>query len=119
MCQLAPKWASLSKTLGFPGSLAGKESAYNAGDPGSIPGLGGFPWRRDRLPTPLFLGFPSGLRQLRICLQRGRPGFHPLVGKIPWRKALQPTPVFLPGESPWTAEPDGLQSVGQHRFRRD
>ena len=27
-------------TLGFPGSSAGKESAHNAGDPGSIPGLG-------------------------------------------------------------------------------
>ena len=25
---------------GFPGSSAGKESACNAGDPGSIPGLG-------------------------------------------------------------------------------
>ena len=24
--------------LGFPGSSAGKESAFNAGDPGSIPG---------------------------------------------------------------------------------
>ena len=28
------------KYLGFPGSSAGKESACNAGDPGSIPGLG-------------------------------------------------------------------------------
>ena len=35
-----------------------KESAFNAGDPGSIPGSGRFPWRRDRLPTPVFLGFP-------------------------------------------------------------
>ena len=26
--------------MGFPGSLAGKESACNAGDPSSIPGLG-------------------------------------------------------------------------------
>ena len=26
--------------LGFPGNSAGKESACNAGDPGSIPGLG-------------------------------------------------------------------------------
>ena len=26
---------------------------------GSIPGLGRFPWRRDRLPTPVFLGFPG------------------------------------------------------------
>ena len=25
---------------GFPGGSTGKESAYNAGDPGSIPGLG-------------------------------------------------------------------------------
>ena len=28
-----------SLTMGFPGSSAGKESACNAGDPGSIPGL--------------------------------------------------------------------------------
>ena len=29
--------------VGFPGSSAGKESACNAGDPGSIPGLGSSP----------------------------------------------------------------------------
>ena len=29
--------------MGFPGSSAGKESACNAGDLGSIPGLGRFP----------------------------------------------------------------------------
>ena len=29
--------------MGFPGSSAGKESACNAGDPGSIPGLGRSP----------------------------------------------------------------------------
>ena len=29
--------------LGFPGGLAGKESAYNVGDLGSIPGLGKYP----------------------------------------------------------------------------
>ena len=26
--------------MGFPGSSVGKESTHNAGDPGSIPGLG-------------------------------------------------------------------------------
>ena len=31
--------------LGFPGGSAGKESACNAGDPGSIPGLGRSPAR--------------------------------------------------------------------------
>ena len=29
-----------------------------------------------------------------------------------WMRAWQPTPVFLPGESPWTEEPGGLQSMG-------
>ena len=29
--------------LGFPGASAGKESTWNAGDLGSIPGLGGSP----------------------------------------------------------------------------
>ena len=28
---------------GFPGNSAGKKSSYNAGDPGSIPGLGRSP----------------------------------------------------------------------------
>ena len=38
------------------------------------------------------------------------------VGKIAWRRAWQPTPVFLPGESPWTEEPGGLQSTGLQRL---
>ena len=55
-------------------------------------------------------------------LQCWRPGFDPWVGKIPWRRAWQPTSVFLPGESPWTEEPGGLQSIGsqstaQHIFK--
>ena len=45
--------------LGCPGSSAIKESACSAKDPGSVPGEL-FPWRRDRLPTPVFLGFPGG-----------------------------------------------------------
>ena len=34
-------------------------------------------------------------------------------------KTWQPTPGFLPGESPWTEEPDGLQSVGSQRVGHD
>ena len=41
--------------LGFPGGSDGTESACNAGDQGSIPGLGKIPWRREWLPTPVFL----------------------------------------------------------------
>ena len=36
--------------LGFHGSSAGSESTCN----------GKIPWKRDRLPTPVFLGFPGG-----------------------------------------------------------
>ena len=41
------------------------------------------------------------------------------VGKISWRRAWQPTPLFLPGESPWTEEPGGLQSIGSQNVRHD
>jgi len=65
-------------------------------------------WRRDRLPTLVFLGFPGGSDGKESAWNVGDPW----VGKIPWRRAWQPTPVFLPGECPWTEEPGGLQSVG-------
>ena len=35
------------------------------------------------------------------------------------RRAWQPTPVFLPGESPRTKEPGGLQSMGLQRVGHD
>ena len=41
------------------------------------------------------------------------------VGKIPWMRAGQPPPVLLPGESPWTEEPGGLQSMGSQRVGHD
>ena len=42
-----------------------------------------FPWRRNRLPTPI-LGLPWWLR--RLFLECKRPGFDPWVGKMPWRR---------------------------------
>ena len=36
-----------SCSLGFPGGSEGKESAYNAGDPGLIPGSGVYPRERN------------------------------------------------------------------------
>ena len=58
-------------------------------------------------------GFPggaSGKKPACQCRRQKRHGFHSRAGK-----ARQPTPVFLPGESPWTEEPGGLQSIGSHR----
>ena len=65
------------------------------------------------------VGFPGGASGKEPDFQRKRHKrfeFDPWVGKIPWRRAWQPTPVFLPGDSPWTEEPEGagLQSMGSH-----
>ena len=60
--------------VGFPGGSDGKESACNAGDLGSVPGLRRFPGE----------GYP-----LQVPMERG--------------------------ESPWTEEPGGLQSIGSKR----
>ena len=46
--------------LSFPGSSAGKESACQRTRPRFDFWVGKFPWRRDRLPTPVLLGFSGG-----------------------------------------------------------
>ena len=49
----------------FLGGSDGKASVYNAGEPGSSPGLGRFPWRRKWQPNPVLLpGEPHGQRNL-------------------------------------------------------
>ena len=61
--------------------------------------VGKIPWKRDRLPTPVFLGFPGGSDGKESACNAGDLGSIPGVGKIPWRRKWQPTPVLLPGES--------------------
>ena len=65
----------------FPLSSVGKESACNAGDPGSIPGS--ICWRRDRLPTPVFLGFPCGSADKESACSVGALGSIPGLGRSP------------------------------------
>ena len=97
---------------GFPVSSAGKESTCNAGDPGLIPGLG--------RPPGEGIGYSLQYSWASLVAQtvKNPPAtwetyvFNPWVRKILWRREWQPTPVFLPGESPWTKEPGGLQSMG-------
>ena len=79
-------------------SSVSKESACNVGDPSSIPGSGRSPWRRDRLPTPVFLGFPGGLDGIESANNAGDLGSIPGLGRSPGEENSLPTPVFLPGE---------------------
>ena len=88
--------------MGFPGSSAGN-------------------WRRDRLPTPVFLGFPGGSDGKESACNAGGLGLIPWVGKIPWRRKRLPTPVFWPGENhgkPWTVwgckESDTTEQLSLH-----
>ena len=68
--------------VGFPDSSVGKESAYNTGDPGSIPGSGRS--AREGIGYPLQYSWGSLVAKLeRNCLQCGIPGFNPWVEKIP------------------------------------
>ena len=71
------------------------------------------------LRLPWCLWWLKKKKKKKILLQGGRPGFDLWVGKIPWRREWQPTPVFLPEETPWTEEPDGLQSMGSLRVGHD
>ena len=66
---------------GFPDSSVGKESTCNAGDPCSIPGSGRFPWRRARLPTPVFLGFPCGSVGKESACKAADPSLIPGLGR--------------------------------------
>ena len=79
--------------MGFLDSSVGKESACNAGDPGSIPGLGRSPGKG--IGYPLQYSWTSLVAQL-VMLQLARQD--PWVGKIPWRRERLPTAVFWPRE---------------------
>ena len=67
-------WTELIENVGFPGGASGKEPAYQNKRQrrrGFNPWIGKIPWRRERLPTPVFwagefhgLYSPWGLKEL-------------------------------------------------------
>ena len=67
----------------FPDSSGGKESACNAGDPGFNSWVWKIHWRRDRLPTPVFLGFPYGSAGKESTCNVDDPGSLPGLGRAP------------------------------------
>ena len=60
----------------------GKEFAWNAGGPGSIPRLRRSV-KRDRLPTPVFLGFPCGSAGKESTCNAGDLGSIPGLRRCP------------------------------------
>ena len=78
-----------STPWGFPHSSVSKESACSAGNPGSIPGSGRS-WRRDRLPTPVFLGFPCGSAGKESACNSEDLGSNPRLGRSPGERKGYP-----------------------------
>ena len=79
---------------GFPGGPAGKESACNAGDLGSIPGLGRPPGEGKGYPLRY-----AGLENSMHCIVHGvakrqtqLSGFHSQAKERPQKKTTLPTP---------------------------
>ena len=98
---------SLENKGGFPSGSDGKELVCNAGDLGLIPALGRFPWRRERLSTPVSLpGESHGQRSLAGHSPRGRKesdtterltlSLHFLYG--PWTYGSKWTQATVPEE---------------------
>ena len=69
-------WASLVAQLV-------KKSACKARDSDSFPGPGRFPWRRDKLLTPVFLGIPGSSDRKESTCNAGDLGSIPGVGRSP------------------------------------
>ena len=70
--------------MGFPDSSVGKKSTCNTGDSGLISGSGrSICWRRDRLPTAVFLGFPCGSGGKESSCNAGDLDSIPGLGRSP------------------------------------
>ena len=82
---------------GFPGNSADKESACNAEDPGSIPGLRRS--ARDGI-AQLFLSFPGGSAGEECACNAGDPGFIPGLGRSPREENGYPL-QYSGLEKPW------------------
>ena len=102
--------------VGFPGSSAGKESTWNAGDPSSIPGFGRSPG--EGIGFPLQYSWASLVAQTVKCLSTMRETRVRTLGwEDPLGKKIAIHSRTIAWKIPWTEEPGGLQSIGLQRFR--
>ena len=98
--------------MGFPGSSAGKESACNAGDPGSgrSPG-GGYPLQYSwtSLVAQMVKNLPV-MKETRV---------QSLDWEVALEKKMATHSNILAWRIPWTEESGGLQSMGLQRVGHD
>ena len=76
------------------------------------------PWRRDKLPTPVFLGFPGGSDGKESACNAGDLGSVAGLERCPGGRHGNPSSV-LAWEIPWTEDPGRVQSTGLQRVRHN
>ena len=80
--------------------------------------VGKIPWRRDRLPIPVFLGFPGGLDGKEYACNSGDLGLIPELGNV-LEEGMAIHSSILAWGFPWTEKPRGLLSIGLQRVGHD
>ena len=88
--------------MGLPREFSRKRIHLQCRRPWFDSWVGKILWKRDRLPTPVFLGFPCGSADKETTCNVGDLGSIPELGRSPGERL--PTSVFWPGEflySPW------------------
>ena len=71
------------------------------------PWVGTIPWRRDRLPTPVFLSFFCGSAGKECACNVRDLGSISGLGRFPWTRKRLLTPVFWPRECHGLCSPRG------------
>ena len=104
--------------IGFPSILAGQESTYKAGDPGSIPMSGRS--TGEGIGYPLQYSWASLVAQLVKNLPTMQETW---VRSLGWEDTLAKEMATHSGtlawRIPWTGKPGRLQSKGYQRVRHD
>ena len=75
--------------------------------------IGKIYWRRDRLPTPVFLGFPVGLDGKESSSNAGNLGWEDTL-----ETGMASHSSVLAWRIPWTEEPGRLQFIGSQSQTR-
>ena len=105
--------------LGFPCGSAGKESACNAGDLGSTPGLGRSPGEGKGYPLLQYLGLENAMDCTVHGVTRSRTRLSDLHFHISYylppfpEKAVAPHSSTLAWKIPWMEEPGGCSPWGR------
>ena len=95
------------KLMGFPGSSAGKESACNAGDPSSIPGLGRSPGEERHYPLKYSWAFLVAQMVKNLPVMQ-ETWVRSLGWEDPLGKGMATHSSILTWRIPWTEEPGRL-----------